>query len=200
MAQSEAGTSFPEDYHDYVFKGGKLVGDFDNMYRFAAEVPWHQDKGSESWSSEVGMLMLKDRAPFDTILEIACGLGYISSKLRQLSSQKDSTLDAFDVSPEVFLKARGPHSEIGFYVDDIARTTFHPSQQVDAGLIDRDMQCVCKDNFQTQADASATGSICNMLRTARNIYPVKAGQASGGPLGTQSTFDLKVQPKRPTIV
>ena len=37
-------TKFSKDYHDYVFKDGRLVGDFEKMYRHSAEVPWNQDK------------------------------------------------------------------------------------------------------------------------------------------------------------
>jgi len=49
----------PEDYHDYVFRDGKFVGDFDNMYRYAKGIPWEQDKRCEHWYTEVGMLIMK---------------------------------------------------------------------------------------------------------------------------------------------
>jgi len=35
---------FPTDYHDdYVFKDGKLVGDFEGMCRHSSDIPWRQD-------------------------------------------------------------------------------------------------------------------------------------------------------------
>ena len=36
-----------EDYHDYVFKNGKLVGEMEQMYQKSKDIPWHQDKASE---------------------------------------------------------------------------------------------------------------------------------------------------------
>src|SRR6266568_1009242 len=37
-----------KDYHSYVFRDGKLLGDFEAMYRHSEEVPWHQDR-QEDW-------------------------------------------------------------------------------------------------------------------------------------------------------
>jgi hypothetical protein len=36
------------DYHDYVFRDGKLVGEFEEMYLNSATTPWHQDE-QENW-------------------------------------------------------------------------------------------------------------------------------------------------------
>jgi len=33
-----------DDYHDYVIKNGKLIGEFDQMYLKSKNIPWHQDK------------------------------------------------------------------------------------------------------------------------------------------------------------
>ena len=42
------------DYHDFVFQEGKLVGEFEQMYRKSAQVPWHQDAGlPSSYSASV---------------------------------------------------------------------------------------------------------------------------------------------------
>ncbi len=32
-----------KNYRDYVIKNGKLMGDFDKMYKNSEEVPWYQD-------------------------------------------------------------------------------------------------------------------------------------------------------------
>ncbi len=32
------------DYHDYVIKNGKLIGEFEQMYKNSAGIPWHQDE------------------------------------------------------------------------------------------------------------------------------------------------------------
>lgn len=125
-------SEFSDDYHDYVFKNGKLVGDFDNMYRHSKEVPWHQDRVCNLWSSGVGMLMVRERAPFDHILEIGCGLGYIAQYLKPLAR---SSVDAFDVSPEAIRRAKELHPGINFSVADIAESEFAPTRQYDLVVI-----------------------------------------------------------------
>jgi hypothetical protein len=32
------------DYHDYVFKNGKFIGKFDEMYQYSENIPWNQDQ------------------------------------------------------------------------------------------------------------------------------------------------------------
>jgi len=120
---------WPADYHDYVFKDGKFVGDFDNMYRHAKGIPWDQDTRCDHWYAQVGMFMLKAHAPYDSILEIGCGLGYIAAKLKALVGHANPCIDAFDVSPEAIRRARRLHPGIGFYVDNVADVPFRPRRQ-----------------------------------------------------------------------
>lgn len=35
------------DYHDYVSKDGKYIGDFESMCRNSDTTPWHQDEQSD---------------------------------------------------------------------------------------------------------------------------------------------------------
>ncbi len=74
-------------------------------------------------------------SPYDSVLEIGCGLGYIAAKLKQFAK---CSIDAFDVSPEAIRKARSLHSGIGFYVDNIAKTSFQPQQLYDL-VVTRDV-------------------------------------------------------------
>lgn len=123
---------WPEDYHDYVFRDGKLIGDFDNMYRYAREVPWNQDTGCHHWDAEVGILMLKEHSPYGSILEIGCGLEYFAAQLKGLEG---SRIDAFDVSQEAIRKARKLHPGIYFYVDVISQKSYRPKKQYDLIVI-----------------------------------------------------------------
>lgn len=123
---TDAQAGYPEDYHDYVFKDGKLVGDFDNMYRHSQQVPWEQDKRYARWYAQVGLLMLRERAPFESVLEIGCGLGYIATQLKDLSANQTH---AFDISSEAIRRARELHPGIDFYVDDACNPDFRPLQQ-----------------------------------------------------------------------
>lgn len=132
--QARGGSSkrFSEDYHDYVFRDGKLVGDFDNMYRHAKGVPWDQDQRCNHWYAETGMLMLKEYAPYETILEIGCGLGYIAAKLKGLGS---NSVDACDVSAEAIERACRLQPGINFYVDDITLDSFRSLREYDLVVI-----------------------------------------------------------------
>lgn len=117
---------FLEDYDHYVFKEGRLVGDFDNMYRYSKRVPWDQDTRCNHWTAQVGLEMLEVSAPYGSILEIGCGLGYITNKLKGLSKRRGGTVEAFDVSPDAIRKARRLHPGIRFYEDNILRPGFKP--------------------------------------------------------------------------
>ena len=119
------------DYHDYVFRDGRLVGDFDNMYRYSKDVPWNQDKHCRHWYTGVGMVMLKEYAPYDRVLEIGCGLGYISTRLKKLAQ----SVDAFDVSPVAVKAAKKRHKGIQFYVADISSTAFRPRKKYNLVVI-----------------------------------------------------------------
>ena len=32
-----------DDYRDYVIKDGRLIGEFEQMYKNSRDIPWHQD-------------------------------------------------------------------------------------------------------------------------------------------------------------
>lgn len=117
---------FPRDYHNYVFRDGRFIGDFDNMYRYSNPVPWEQDKQCHDWYIDVGMAMLRDRAPYGSILEIGCGLGYIAARIKPLLGDSPGTFDAFDISPDAIQKALQIHPGISFYVDDVMKDSFVP--------------------------------------------------------------------------
>jgi hypothetical protein len=64
------------DDHDYVFREGKLIGDFEAMYRNREETPWHQDK-QESWIDvRLTRETLRGFKPFGEIHDLGCGLGH----------------------------------------------------------------------------------------------------------------------------
>lgn len=74
--------SHSTDYHDYVFKDGKLVGKFDEMYKYSREIPWHQDKNAYSVFSNIDIAILK-QYKYESICEIGCGLGYFTNRLHK---------------------------------------------------------------------------------------------------------------------
>ena len=123
----QEGKKYSEDYHDYVFEDGKLLGDFENMYKYSKVTPWKQDEDASEWYAELSFLMLKDEGPFNEILEIGCGLGYFVDKLKTLGK----TIDAFDISQTAINKAKLLHQGINFYVDDIRKEKFSPIRKYD---------------------------------------------------------------------
>jgi SAM-dependent methyltransferase len=137
-------SAHPTDYHDYVFKDGRLVGDFENMYRYASDVPWAQDRLAYGWTAQAGLAMLREHAPYGSILEIGCGLGYISAQLAQLAS---GPISACDVSAEAIRRAGALHSGVDFYVADVASPSFE-TRRVDLVVV-RDVLWYVTDHLAT---------------------------------------------------
>lgn len=100
-----------EDYHDYVFRQGKLVGEFEQMYCKAKEIPWHQDKIADELDLSIARSFARVRSPYDTILDVGCGLGYFAYELSGLGRN----VYGIDVSPiSPYRSARGGyHREAG---------------------------------------------------------------------------------------
>lgn len=74
------------DYRDYVFKNGKFVGMFEEMYRNVEDVPWHQDKTAYWVFSDIDIAILR-QFQYEKICEIGCGLGFFTNRLyRELRS------------------------------------------------------------------------------------------------------------------
>lgn len=105
------------DYHDFVFRDGRLVGEFDQMYRKAAEVPWHQDRVAEQLDVRMAVESVRHLGPYGRVLEVGCGLGYFAEVLRRQLAP--SSVLGVDVSPAAVDRARALHPEVGFAVLDI---------------------------------------------------------------------------------
>ena len=65
------------DYHDFVIKEGKLIGEFEQMYQKSATIPWHQDE-QEGWIDVqfARTLISKFAMNMTNIIDLGCGLGY----------------------------------------------------------------------------------------------------------------------------
>ena len=72
-----------EDYHDYVFKGGKLLGEFEQMYKKAKNIPWHQNRIPGEMDVHLLKTFVRQKAPYSTILDVGCGLGYFANELSE---------------------------------------------------------------------------------------------------------------------
>ena len=76
---------------DYVFRDGRLVGNFDGLYR-AVEAPWNQTRAHHKADTrrQIAVLLcerLRSHAELGQVhkvLEIGCGLGFLTDHLREL--------------------------------------------------------------------------------------------------------------------
>ena len=113
------------DYHDYVIKNGRFVGEFEEMYKYSDDIPWHQDKTACLIFSELDFLVLKcfssDRN-FSTIAEVGCGLGFFVNRL--LSILPDSQITGFDISQTAINSAKERNPDMLFYCRDILQDNF----------------------------------------------------------------------------
>ena len=106
-----------DDYHDFVFKDGRLVGEFEQMYRKSKEVPWHQDRDSERLDCQLALDLIASEGIRGSVLEIGCGLGYFGSIL--VDKIKPKSFVGTDLSPTAVAKAAGLFPGSKFEVLDV---------------------------------------------------------------------------------
>lgn len=96
-------------YQDYVIKQGKLVGEFDEMYKDFDD-PWHQST-LEVFASEkaVGLNLLKhlkEKFNIQTVVELGCGFGDYTARIEELGLRAIG----LDISPTAIAKAKFKHA------------------------------------------------------------------------------------------
>jgi len=104
-----------ERYQDYVIKDGRLVGEFEEMYRDFSD-PWEQST-REAFASEKAMVLNAIRAlnP-STVVEIGCGLGHFSERIRATGVPN---VIGIDVSKTAVEKAAASFPHCRFELADI---------------------------------------------------------------------------------
>ncbi len=105
------------DYHDYVFRNGKIVGEFDQMYRYSKEVPWHQDKIFDKYYGRIGVEIINcafENANIKTVLDVGCGYGYLFSRIKRHGIK----FSGFDIAETAIIKARKLNPDVTLFVDD----------------------------------------------------------------------------------
>ena len=113
---------FSSDFHDYVIKDGKLVGEFEQMYQ-DHESPWNQ-VNEEQYQSDKAVTInkvLNIHATRDkpiNVLELGCGLGYFTDRIRS-SLPKDCNVMGIDVSSTAISTAKRLFPDCKFKTADI---------------------------------------------------------------------------------
>ena len=113
------------DYHDYVFRDGKLVGEFEEMYRNSATVPWHQDK-QETWIDvRLTRELLRDLGHYHEIHDLGCGTGHYLELIARDFLLTGGRSYGYDISPTACKLAKQlfPQSEFNALDLTIQHTT-----------------------------------------------------------------------------
>lgn len=120
----------PPRYQDYVIQGGRFIGDFEGMYKNFDD-PWHQSRKDHIFDSRRQLALLacarlKDQHNVTSVIELGCGFGFLTEKLRELGFKSIGT----DISPTAIQKAqeKNPNSrfEVAEYDDVSILNSFNP--------------------------------------------------------------------------
>ncbi len=133
------------DYHDYVFKNGKRVHKFDEMYRYSRDVPWHQDTTAFAVFSEIDLAILKQYR-YRTICDVGSGLGYFADRLHSELVNDEGmppAVTGIDISPTAVRKARRLFPGVRFVAADLTRTQPLPKERFDLVVVKEVLWYVC---------------------------------------------------------
>jgi SAM-dependent methyltransferase len=104
------------DYHDYVIKDGKLIAQFEQMYRNACDIPWRQNQ-QESWIDvRLTKELLEDEKNISRVIDYGCGTGHYLDIL--VRSMGGSGL-GFDISETAVVKAQSNFPNYSFKTGDL---------------------------------------------------------------------------------
>lgn len=109
---------FSTDYHDYVFKDGKLILEINHMYQHSKEIPWYQDRDPQKPEVRILIEILRSIAPIGTVCEAGCGLGYFAYALSKYADK----IYGVDISKTVVQKAAALFPRIKLGVYDLMQT------------------------------------------------------------------------------
>ena len=116
------------DYHKYVFRDGKLIAEFEEMYQRSRDIPWHQDEQDNWVDVRLTVEFLKDIGPFDEIHDFGCGLGYYLEILKNRIGSVGCRTYGYDVSDTACIKAVSLFPDAEFAVFDLMANPLPASQ------------------------------------------------------------------------
>lgn len=85
------------DYHDYVIKNGKLLGEFEEMYKNSDSIPWHQDE-QEKWIDVLLTKQIFNNKKYDEIHDLGSGTGHYLDILNNIIGHKNTKCYGYDIS------------------------------------------------------------------------------------------------------
>jgi hypothetical protein len=93
------------DYHDYVFRDGRLVGEFEEMYRNSSTLPWHQDEQANWMDVRLTKELIRDIGYLSEIHDLGCGTGHYLNLIAQEFSVPESRRYGYDIAETACKKA-----------------------------------------------------------------------------------------------
>jgi len=117
-----------KDYHDYVFRDGKLVDEFEAMYVHSEAVPWHQDEQANWVDIRLTGELLSDIGPFDEIHDLGCGLGHYLGFIGERVGAGNCQCFGYDISETACRKAKQQFPNFQFMTLDLTAPTSHKPQ------------------------------------------------------------------------
>jgi len=101
-------------YQDFVIKNGKLVGDFEGLYKNFDD-PWHQSCNDHLHDSRRSLAVnwcnrLREQYGATRVIELGCGFGHLCQALRQYNF----SVIGIDISKTAIEKAREINSNSVF--------------------------------------------------------------------------------------
>ncbi len=112
------------DYHDYVFRDGRLVGEFEEMYRNSATVPWHQDEQSNWMDVRLAKEIIRDiDGHIDQIHDLGCGTGHYLNLISAEFLAPGGMSFGYDISETACKTARENFPRSKFAVLDLTKPT-----------------------------------------------------------------------------
>jgi SAM-dependent methyltransferase len=139
-----------ENYHDYVIKDGRLVGEFEQMYRKAKEIPWHQDEMATNLNVTIDIEILKHfhrKLHFEKIADAGCGMGFVAERIRR--DLENVKVSGFDISGTAIEKAGGLFPEIDFHCMNLAEDNPEKYRNAFSLVFVKEVMWYVLDNLET---------------------------------------------------
>lgn len=108
------------DYHDYVIKDGRFIGEFELMYR-DCEDPWRQDQLRHP-AEELVLAAVRNHPP-RRVLDIGCGRGAFTGRMWK---ELGAGISAIDIAPTAIRIAASRFPGVRFSVMDARDLHFAP--------------------------------------------------------------------------
>lgn len=106
------------DYHDYVIKDGRFIGEFEQMYQHVAD-PWRCVEQTGAFKNDLLIGSLRHvGGQVKRALDVGCGLGALTERLRQALPWAE--WHACDVSPTAVERASRDYPLARFFVHDLS--------------------------------------------------------------------------------